>query len=87
MLLKITRTLLSLCLLFAMLYLGKGLSILLPIGIPDSDWYCESRVGNAGCQTINTLYDDFLYSNLCRNCRTRRYSQKPLRLFCFSQYA
>ena len=38
MLLKITRTLLSLCLLFAMLYLGKGLSILLPIGIPDSIW-------------------------------------------------
>ena len=38
MLLKITRTLLSLCLLFAMLYLGKGLSTSLVIGIVKVEW-------------------------------------------------
>ena len=38
MLIKAIRNLLSLALLFAMLYLGKGLAILIPIGISDSIW-------------------------------------------------
>lgn len=38
MLIRLIRMLFSLALLFAMLYLGKLLSVLIPIGIPDSIW-------------------------------------------------
>lgn len=38
MLFKAIRSLLSLALLFVMLYLGKWISIVLPIGISDSIW-------------------------------------------------